>query len=396
MVVRLVLVSVVVLIVSACSASKEAEPRLTKTPTPAAKESGIPSIPVSTGDIDYVVASADGASKRRIHLHGRQYSFGSDGPSLHPDGLLLIDRTREGTVGEAWGVIDPTTGRTDHRFSLVDDAGGRGELVWHEFAPGVVMGIEEEKSGRIAFHRYDLAERKLSRIVLPGRAFEKTTKSFTAYFSGAAVDGTIFVGRSEWSDFQTPGPDSVVRIGIDGSVDTILTDKHIDDLVVSADGRSLLAARAVTRPVYEGVPAVQSIVELDPKSGKVSSSMPPPPPCVNFAGRGESDSCLDRLDKVDGVVVAAVWEAQPPFDGMRADGYSTWTYVDGGWREVREQRGKMVRWQSTTGRFEQNADLQDGSGKSKLFWLDQQDKREIKGVTDNYGWEAPGSLIPSR
>jgi hypothetical protein len=102
---------------------------------------------------------------------------------------------------------------------------------------------------------------------------------------------------------------------------------------------------------------------------------------------------VERLGKVGTTVVAKIYESG---GGDSFTAYSTWKYADGAWSEVKDQRDKIVVWQSETQRLEQAVDV-DGSDQdpAPTEWVDGSEREAVKDASGVFphDWIAPGSLI---
>jgi hypothetical protein len=308
-----------------------------------------------------------------------------------PNGSVLVDRfPADGGKGGYSVVLDPETGHEVSSRDVFDP--GEGVI---GFGRRTLLAVDRT-SGHWTFRELRTDFTKTREVSLPGNP-DITGGKHRATLYGDLVggDGVVFVGRSDWRGVDSVH-DAVIRIGPGETTTTILKDKHVTDLTLASDGRSVLAALAEAGPYYEGSPPITEIVELDPRNGTVARSLGMPPPCRHFEPVFDSASCIVRLDKVGGVVAASVYESKPPADS-EIDAYSTWRHGNGGWTEVKAQRGKMVYWQSATRRLEQTMRLDSREEKSSnpIVWVKGEQHEELPDTSEFYAfdWVAPGSLI---
>ncbi|MEO6471916.1 MAG: hypothetical protein ABIR57_08390 [Aeromicrobium sp.] len=310
-----------------------------------------------------------------------------------PNGSVLIDRYPEGDVEGAPSVIvDPKSGMSyadgKKYDSTIDPAG---------VSANSLLTVHHSSKGKLSFREFDFRFALKREISLPGKSlslgFDKGKGTTYGWLAGTGK--SVFITRTEWSGIDSTG-DMLTRISKSGKVTNVLKNKHVSNLTLSSDGRSILASLASDSPYYEAVPGTKDIVELDPVSGEIRKSFGVPPPCKVFKRVMEQESCLDRIDKVGDVVAVSVFESVKQ-DDRGFSGYSTWKNKDGKWSEVKSQRDKTVYWQSGSDRLEQAYQLRfdNYEDQSPIEWISGGDRKVLgsKGNLSIREWRVPGSLI---
>lgn len=309
-----------------------------------------------------------------------------------PNGSVLLDRYLGGDIDQPSYpvIIDPATGReTSGKEAYNADAGvvgfGRDSLL-----------VVTDDGKKHSLSEFDTDFKKIREVALPGRSGvgEPDVKRSTAYGDPVGGDGVVFLVRSEWEGVESVS-DSVTRVDAEGQLTTLFKDKHVDQIALASDGQSLIASVAEEGPYYEGGAPLADIVELDARSGKIVRSYGIPEPCTTFEPLFDDASCVDKLDKVGGVVAVTLWESKKPVDDL--DAYSTWMNEDGEWTEVKSQRNKRVAWQSTSGRVQHQVDLRafdEEPANYPIEWVVGDKVTKLPGTTlGAFDWFAPGSLI---
>ncbi len=310
-----------------------------------------------------------------------------------PNGSVLVDRHLSDDIDKPSYpvIIDPATGReTSGRSAYNADTGVVG------FGRDSLLVVTDDGKNQV-LREFALDFTKRREVALPGTSAVGDPDVARATVYGAAVGGdeAIFLTRSEWKGVESVG-DSVTRVDSNGKLTTLMKNKHVDGISLASDGRTLLASVAEDGPYYEGGAPLADIVELDARSGKVVRSYGVPGPCSVFEPLFDDASCLDRLDKVGGVVAATVYESKKPAEDL--DGYSTWTYTDGAWAEVKAQRDKRVLWQSHSSRIQHQVSLRGLDEEPTTYpieWVVGDQVSELPGtsILGAWDWSAPGSLI---
>ena len=313
---------------------------------------------------------------------------------LLPNGSVLVDRYVGGDIDKpSYPVlVDPATGReTSGQKAYNADSGvvgfGRDSLL-----------VVTDDGKKHALREFGLDFAKIREVALPGRSGVggPDVGQYAVYGDAVGGDDAVFIAKSEWKGVESVA-DSVTRVGKDGKLTTLLENKHVDQIVLASDGRTLLASMAEEGPYYEGGAPLADIVELDARTGSVARTYGIPKPCTTFEPLFDDASCLDRLDKVGGAVVATIYESAKPADDL--DGYSTWRYVDGDWAEVKSQRNKRVIWQSSSTRLQHQVNLQrpdeDPYKTYPIEWVVGDKASKVPGTSKlgAFDWFAPGSLV---
>jgi len=336
----------------------------------------------------------DKPSKTLVVSGGKSTTVDGTPWGFLPNGSILLDRYAESdeSAGKPSFVLDPVSG-DKYPGTPFDDL----QFGTHGRRPHALVEVHE-KNGRLSLVDYDFAYAKKREVALPGVAgtgLNDSDLEGTAYGQPAGSDDAVFVSRTNFKGVDSTA-DAVVRIDRSGKVTEMLKDRHISNLTLASDRHSILASVMKEGPFYEGVPAARSIVELDPKTGTIKKSYGLPPPCLHFEPIGDSGSCIDRLDKFDGVVAASVYESTKK-QAPGLDGYSTWTNKAGKWSEVKAQRGKIVYWQSRHDRIEGDVVLDFGANTSQaqVVWWHNDTKHVLPNLHDFTirDWVVPGSLI---
>lgn len=349
--------------------------------------------PVYAYELPYV----EGEETRSVVVSGthRTEVKGSAARFL-PNGSVLIDtfpdEGDEGIEDSRSEVFDPVSGKSHSGGKLHNPENGSIGT-----GPDSMFSVHHDKSRAMSLREFALDFTLKREVDLPGESLiygplDDGASSGTTYGDPVGTPQAVFTERTEWSGAEATA-DMVIRVDKKNGVDTILRDKHIAFLTLSTDGRSVLAALNEDRPYFEGRPPTTSIVELDPETGAIGKSYGVPPPCKQFKPFADDASCLHRIDKVNGVVAAAVFESKDT-DGFEFDGYSTWENRDGKWSEVKEQRGKAVIWQSRDDRLEQVLDLDRMHPKElPVEWFTGTKKRAQFQPSSFFDWHTWGSII---
>ena len=217
---------------------------------------------------------------------------------LLPNGSVLVDRYVGGDIDKpSYPVlVDPATGReTSGRKAYNADSGvvgfGRDSLL-----------VVTDDGKKHALREFGLDFAKIREVALPGRSGVggPDVGQYAVYGDAVGGDDAVFIAKSEWKGVESVA-DSVTRVGKDGKLTTLLKNKHVDQIVLASDGRTLLASMAEEGPYYEGGAPLADIVELDARTGTVVRTYGIPKPCTTFEPLFDDASCLDRLDKVGGV-----------------------------------------------------------------------------------------------
>jgi hypothetical protein len=332
----------------------------------------------------------DDGDRSRIVASGSHRDVDGSVRAFLPNGSVLLERfSEEGDGDDALLVADATEEKASAEAKVEGLGSGASG-----FGRGTVLAVSVAESGRQALKVFDLALKEIRSVPLTGNGFvgDPGSPKATTYRNLVEVDGAVLMRRADWK-----GPDStadaVVRVDTDGHMTTVLKDEHVTDLTLSADGRAVVANVATDFPYYEGASETADVVELDPKTGRITERFGVPPPCRDYKTVIDDASCVERLGKVGETIVAVIYESD---GGDSFSAYSTWQFADGRWSEVKDQRDKVVRWQSKSQRLEQAVDL-DGSDETPapIEWVDGSEREAVKDVSGVFphDWIAPGSLV---
>jgi len=330
------------------------------------------------GDLSRIVSSGD-----HRDVNGSVRAF-------LPNGSVLLERFSVEGDGDDALLVAQATGEKAPPETKVEGLGSGAS----GFGRGTVLAVSVAESGRQALKVFDLDLKEIRSVPLAGNGFvgDPETPKTTTYRNLVEVDGAVLMRRADWKGPDSTG-DAVVRVDTDGRMTTVLKDEHVTDLTLSTDGRAVVAMVATEFPFYEGAPATSDVVELDPKTGTIAERYGVPPPCRDYKPVIDDASCVERLGKVGTTVVAKIYESG---GGDSFTAYSTWKYADGAWSEVKDQRDKIVVWQSETQRLEQAVDV-DGSDQdpAPTEWVDGSERETVKDASGVFphDWIAPGSLI---
>lgn len=336
----------------------------------------------------------DKPSKSLVVSGGKSATVDGTPWGFLPNGSILLDRYAEAdeSTGKPSFIFDPTTG-AKHPGSVLNDL----QYGSHGQRPHALLEVHQD-GRKLSLGEYDFTYAKKREVTLPGLSPagpDDGNSGGTSYGQVVGSDSAVFVTRTDFKGIESTA-DAVVRIDAADKVTQILKNRHISNLTLASDQHSIVASVMKDAPYYEGLPAVKDIVELNPKTGAIKKSYGLPPPCVHFEPVTDSASCLDRVDKFDGVVAVSVYESTKPA-GTGFDGYSTWTYKAGKWSEAKAQRGKLVYWQSRNDRIEGKItlDFGDSSPKATVVWWHKATKHVLPNMHDYSirDWAVPGSLI---
>lgn len=383
---RIIAAASVAVLLAACTQSgdsDQAEPSTSPSGPPAASD---PVIAFTRPSNDVISTSRILAKSKTLDVGGLVHDF-------LPNGSVLVDRYLGGDIDKPSYpvIVDPATGsETEGRKAYNADSGvvgfGRDSLL---------VVTDDGKKHKLQEFGLDFAKKR--EIALPGRSGvgDPDVGRATVYGNAVDGDGAVFITTSEWKGVESVA-DSVTRVDSDGNLTTLLKNKHVDQIKLATDGKTLLASMAEDGPYYEGGAPLKDIVELDASSGKLVRSYGIPDPCTSFEPLFDDASCLDELDKVGGVVAVTVYESAKPAEDL--DAYSTWRYTDGAWSEVKSQRNRRVVWQSHSTRIQQHVELGvtiEDPNKYPLEWVVGDKVSKIPGTSNltAFDWHAPGSLI---
>lgn len=326
------------------------------------------------------------SGKSRIEVKGSVERF-------LPNGFVLVNIFPDEGIDDATSeILDPVSGKSHSGGKLHNP--GLGPI---GAGPDSLFSVHHDKSRAMMLREFKLDFTLKREVDLPGKSLlfgpaDELPERGTTYGDLVGTPEAVFVESTEWNGPQSTA-DMVVRIDKDGKAETILRDKHVSNLTLSADTRSVLAVLNKDRPYYEGSSPAASIVELDPKTGAIEKSYGVPPICKDFVPFADDASCFHRVDKSGEVVSIAIFESEQP-EGFGYDGYSTWEYRDGKWSEVEEQRGKSVIWQSHDDRLEQVLDLDpEQPDELPVEWFTGTKKSGQFKPNSFFEWKFWGSII---
>lgn len=348
--------------------------------TPDQPKAGLPVLAFTLDDGDHSRLVASGSHR---DVDGSVRAF-------LPNGSVLLERFSEEGDGDDALLVAAATEKKAPAEAKVEGLGSGAS----GFGRGTVLAVSVAESGRQALKVFDLDLKEIRSVPLTGNGFvgDPESPKATSYRDLVEVDGAVLMRRADWKGPES-NADAVVRVDTDGQVTTVLKDEHVTDLTLSSDGRAVVAMVATEFPFYEGAPATSDVVELDPKTGNIVERLGVPPPCRDYKAVIDDASCVERLGKVGESVVAVIYEAG---GGDSYTAYATWQHVDGRWSEVKDQRDKIVRWQSKTQRLEQAVDV-DGSDETPAptEWVDGSEREAVKDAAGVFphDWIAPGSLV---
>lgn len=306
---------------------------------------------------------------------------------ISSDGRFLVEQySDDEVIVDKVGTVGPKSIRVAEFRRIRSGSFGDASLT-----PGGVVALEGNKAGHPRLRVFNRRLEQVRAVKLPGTHFGSVgIGEADHYISPRQVGEAIFLEQTHWKDVGVTS-DAVLRIDPDNSIHVLHKNKHLGGLTVSADGRSLLATVDAQAPFYEGAPANKWIVELDPESGRITQRYGLPPSCKRFRRIVDTFACISTLDKVDGVIVAEVLETvgSNEFDAIP----TTWTLTDQGWREVKSQRGKHVRWLDADTRIEEAAGQSMGNDHNDVFRIDGTSRTRLGKAGEWTTWQVHGSLI---
>jgi hypothetical protein len=355
--------------------------------------SGTPGPPAASDPVLAFVLPSEGVlDTTRILSKGKSQDVEGLLRAVLPNGSVLIDRNVGGDVDKpSYPVlIDPATGQeTSGRKAFDADTGIVG------FGRDSMLVVNDDGT-RYSLREFGFDFKQIRDVTLPGKsvAGNPDANRYRTYGDAVQGDGAIFVTRTEWKGINSIG-DSVTRVGSDGTITTLLKNKHVDKITLASDGKTVLAALSKKGPSYEGGARLADVVELDARSGKIMHSYGVPAPCSVFKALFDSGSCLDGLDKVGGTVAMTIFESRKPNELER---YSTWQYENGAWTEVKSQRNMRVVWQSHSTRIQHPVDphaLEENPTTAPIEWVVGDKVTKLPGTSSlgGFDWSAKGSII---